>query len=389
MFKNILISGLLCTFLSADSFDTFLQQAIQNSPYLKSSALAVDQAKEQGSAISRYKNPTLELEFSDFAPDVGSSDNGYRINISQPIRLWGVGNNRKALATSTIKSADAIMIQNKAIFIRDISMAYTSYANTKSLLGLGKQELDIAKKIYDISSARHEAGTISRGIMLQSKIDYETVVINNEAISLRANQSYYSLLRTAGIKQEISLDIDYTFSLHVDASIQNNPNLVVLKTQQKQALSQAMLNTNKVEWMNVFAELENEPDQDITRIGINFPLAVFNTKSQEVQIAKLQAARSGLLIDNQQRQLSIDMSRLQKERSSLNILQDKNQEILTSEEELLKMYQDGYKIANFNLLQLQDIKNKLIQTKRSLIQIKTALDQNAITSNYNQGLYND
>ncbi|MCF6309535.1 MAG: TolC family protein [Sulfurimonas sp.] len=389
MLKNILISGLLCSFLSAESFDTFLQNAIENSPYLKSSTLAVDQAKEQGSMILRYKNPTLELEYSDFKPDIGSFDDGYRVNISQPIRLWGVGDDRDKLANNTIKNADASYARNKAIFVRDISLSYTDYANKKSLVKLGEQELSIAKTIYDISSSRYDAGTISRGLMLQAKIDYEMVQIKNENLMLNTIQSYYNLLNLSGINKEVSFDDDYSFALHVDQDLANNPRLMVLKSQQDKALSQAMLDTNKVEWINIFAEFESEPEQDITRVGINFPLAVFNTKSQEVQIAKLQSNRASLLIDNQKTKLSIEMSRLQKERDSLAVLKSKNQEILTGEEELLKMFQNGYKIANINLLQLQDIKNKVISTKRSLIKIKTALDKNTITQNYNQGQYND
>ena len=53
------------------------------------------------------------------------------------------------------------------------------------------------------------------------------------------------------------------------------------------------------------------------------------------------------------------------------------------------MYKDGYKIANINLLQLQDIKNKVIETKRVLIKIQTAFNQNAIYTNYSKGSYNE
>jgi len=395
MFKNILISGLLCTFLSAESFDTFLQRAIQNSPYLKSSALSVTQAKEQSSAISRYANPTLELEYSDFNPDVGSSDDGYRVNISQPIRLWGVGDDRDKLAQNTIDKADANYVRNKAMFIRDISSAYTNYANKKRLVKLSEQELSIAKTIYDISASRYEVGTTSRGVMLQAKINYEMVQIKNEALILESNQVYYNLLRLAGIDEEVSLDDNYSFTLstnttlHVEQDTTNNPNLKVLKAEQNTALSQATLDSNKVEWINIFAEFESEPEQNITRFGVNFPLAIFNTKSQEKQIAKLQSSKAQLLIQNQEIKLNITMSRLKKERRSLETLKSKNQEILVSEEELLKMFQDAYKIATINLLQVQDIKNKVISTKRALIQIKMALDKNAITQNYNQGQYND
>jgi len=389
MFKSILISGLLCTILSAESFDTFLKHAIENSPYLQSSKLSVKQAKEQGSVILRYENPRLELEYSDFNPDRGSRDNGYRVNIEQPIRLWGVGSDREQLAKSTIKSADATYAKNRALFIYDISMAYIAYRDKKSLVNLGKQELSIAKTIYDISSSRYEVGTISRGVMLQAKIDYEMVQIANENLSLEAMHSYYNLLSVSGVDEEVVVDNEHVFSLHVEKSTQNNPNLIVLKSQQEKEIAQTVLDTNKVEWVNVFAEFESESEQDTSRVGVNFPLALFNTKSQELQIAKLQSKKSSLFVDNQTKKLNIAMTKLAKERKSLKLLKSKNQEILISQEELLKMFQYGYKIANINLLQLQDIKNRVISTKQSLIQINRALDENAVKQNYNQGQYND
>lgn len=396
MFKNIFISGLLCTFLSAESFsqmamsfDVFLQNAITNSPYLKSSALAVKQAKESGAILTRYENPTLELEYSDFSPDAGSSDNGYRVNYSQPIRLWGVGNAKDALAREMTNSANAEFFQKKAIFVRDISIAFAVYAEQKIFLNLGHEELGIAKTIHDISKARYESGTISRGVMLQAEIDYESVQIANESLALATNQSYYNLLNFAGINEEIQLDTSYTF-VHVSINDNaNNPTIKLLKSQQNMALSEAKINENSIEWMSLFAEYESEPNQEITRVGINFPLAFFDMKSEEKRIATLQVSRSQLLIDHESKGLEIEASRVQKERTSLEKLRLKNEEILKSEIELLTMFQNGYKIANINLLQLQDIKNRVISTKRNLIKIDTALNKNAIISNYNQGVYND
>jgi cobalt-zinc-cadmium efflux system outer membrane protein len=53
------------------------------------------------------------------------------------------------------------------------------------------------------------------------------------------------------------------------------------------------------------------------------------------------------------------------------------------------MFEDAYKIANVNLLELQNIKNRVIQTKEALIKIQTAIDQNTITTNYIAGAYNE
>ncbi len=389
MSKSILISGLLCTFLGAESFDNFLQKAIKSSPYLQSSAVAVNQAKEQSSLLTRYENPSLELEYSDFNPDVGKSVSGYRVNIAQPIRLWGVAENREKLAKDTLKNADVSYVRKKSMFIRDISLSYITYMNRLNIYHLTGEEVQIAQKIYAISLARYNAGTISKALMLQAKIDYEMVQIKNKSLQLSSSQAYYALLASAGIDEELELDDNYIFIPNRDKENTNNPNILLLQAEQNKALSQAKLNANKVEWINVFAELESAPNQDITRVGFNFPLAIFNTKSQEYSIAKLENSRIGLLVENEKKQLNIMNVRLEKERSSLQELSLSHEAMLHSQEELLEMFQNGYKIANINLLQLQDIKNKLIATKKALIQIKTALNKNAVLQNYNQGKYND
>jgi hypothetical protein len=89
MLKSILILGLLCTFLSADNFDNFLQKAIKNSTYLESNLLSIKQAQTQGEILNRYQNPSLEVEYSKFSPSSQNSYNGYRVNYTQPF-VYGV-----------------------------------------------------------------------------------------------------------------------------------------------------------------------------------------------------------------------------------------------------------------------------------------------------------
>jgi len=380
---------LLTTAVFAENFEQFLQKAIDQSPYLKAIAFGVDQAKEEGTVLTRYKNPSLALEYSRFEPELGDEDNGYRVNVSQPIRLWGVGNDKERLAKATVKSASANYVQKKASFIRDISLFYTQYTQQKMLVNLGNEELHIAKKIYEISKARYDVGTISRGVMLQSKVAYEMIQIRNENLSLTAMQSYYDLLKQAGINEEIELDTGHEFEITLVEGNTLNPDVLSLYSEQDKAVSQAALNSNKVEWMRLFAEYENEPEQDIARIGVSLPLAFFNTKSQEKQIARLEADKADLLIQNTNAQLDIENSRLQKQKQRLTRLENQNTKVLETEIELLKMFEEGYKIANINLLELQDIKNKVIETKERLINIKTALNQNAIHTNYLKGSYNE
>ena len=389
MFKGILISGLLCTFLSASSFDEFLQEAVKNSPYLESAALAVKQTKEQGDTLTRYQNPTLGLSVASFTPESGSNDVGYSINYSQPLRLWGVQKNNKALVRANINNTTSSYIQKKASFIRDISLLFTKYSNSKMLLSLADEELVIAKKIYDISLAQFQNGRISKGVKLQAQVDYEISENSINSISLTSMNSYYALLKFAGITKELELEDSYNFKITSKENKINNPNIELLKTEKQQALKEAKVNSKSVKWIDIYAEVESESEQSIVRAGLNLPLTLWSDKSQEKTIATLQANRSELLIQNETNRLNIELTRLKKERKSLLKLIKSNEKILKTELTLLSIYEDGYRIANINLLQLQDIKNKVIETKRALILLQTALNINAIYTNYNQGNYND
>ena len=385
--KRLLTLGLLCSALYAESFEHFLQKAVEQSPLLKASHLEIEQTTEQGSALTRYENPNLELEASYFNPDAVDGDFGFRAAYSQPVRLWGVGNNKEHLADANVALAKANYSETKASFVRDISLQYTIYAQNDLLQTLAEEELALASTIYDISKERYEAGTISRGIMLQAQVDFKMLQARVQTLALIRQRNYYDLLKNAGISDDVELETAYSFVQ--SGELGQNPQLLQLKNRQKSAVASAEVNTNKVEWMSLVGEYEKEPDQDIFRFGASIPLAFFNTKGQEKRIATLEATRSEMLTQNAQTQLKVELKRLSFESEALLNIQIIDNDILKSEEELLSMYEDGYKIANVNLLALQDAKRRLIETKERLIRIKIELDRNVIIYNYLQGTYND
>ncbi len=387
--KQIVLAVLLSTLAEAIDFESFLEHTLNQSPYVRSSQLVITQAEEEGKKALRYENPSIEIEASRFKPDSGGRDTGYRASLDQPIRLWGVSDNKERLAQSGVDNAKADSAVTRAQFIYNLSLLYTDYAQNTMSLELGDEELHIAQKIYDISSIRYESGTISRGAMLQVKVAFKQVQNDNAERHLVQMRSYYSLLEYAGINEELELDTGYVFTIDNKKENRSNPELLKLDTEKRMALSRAQVNTSKVEWMSLLAEYENEPDQDIYRIGLSIPLAVFNTRGEEKTIAMLEAQRKGLLYKNKKEHIGIQERYLEKEAEALSALQEKSLEILRDEKELLSMFEEAYKIANVNLLELQDIKNRVISTKKRLITIKTALNCNAINQNYLQGNYNE
>jgi cobalt-zinc-cadmium efflux system outer membrane protein len=389
MIKILSAIVLISASLFSQSFDAFLNNAVKNSPYLKSSSLSIDQARELGSTFTRYENPTLELEYSQYRPDDSSDESGYKVGVTQPIRLWGVSDDKQVYSNAITKRAKSIYTLSYAKFTRDISLLYTEYANQKKQLELTSEELSIANKIYEISRQRNIAGTISKGLLLQAQVDYEMAEIKAQALNLKIQETYFKLIKFAGISKEVEIDASHEFKLHADASKSKNPNLNYLKSYSQEAKAKAQSSSNTVESIDLSAEFESEPEEDVISLSVSFPLAIFNTSHEEKQIAKLEADKTALLIENEDAKLSIESIKLKKQRALLVLLETKNKQTLKTQMKLLEMFEDAYKTASINLLELQNIKNRVIKTKESLIKINTALNQNAITTNYIAGAYNE
>ena len=389
MLKNILLSTLLCSFLGAQDFETFLKNAIQNSPYLKANQLGIAQANENANLTIRYKNPTLALEASNFSPDIGDSEAGYRVSLTQPIRLWGVSDAREDLATAQKSEAQSLVKLSRADFVRKLSLLYSKYKSTLSAESLAKEELFISRKITDITKARFENGTIAKVKYIQAKVDEKRVENFLNKMQVNTLSSYYRLIGFAGLTTEIELDNKHQFKLSEQGSTSNSAQLIYSKSKMKSALALAELHSNRVEWIDIYGEFESEPDQNIARVGVDIPLAIFNTKSQERTVAKLQAKKSELISENINTTLSMKLKELSRSIESLSGLQLSTSELYKSQKELLLMYEDAYKIASIDLIELQVIKNQMIRTKEDAIEIELSKEQNIIQHNFLTGEYNE
>ncbi len=384
--RIILYIVLLPAMLVGASFEQFLDEALKRSPYLHSSKLKAQSASLKSEQLRLYKNPELDVELSQFEPDVGRGELGYGVLIRQPVRLWGVSDGIKRFGDSMIKGAKIDTQMDRAEFIQKISELYVAYVKSKMLLDLGTQELHIAKKILQISEARYTSGTIPRSSFLQAKVAYEMVKIKIIDLELRQTKTNFQLLSFAGIDEEILVDDKHIFR-RLDGS--SNLKLKRLEASQESALAKANMSSNKIKWINLGFGYEREIEQDIMRLSLDLPLPLFDTKQQSVELAKLEAKQASLLHKSLQDRLLKEERYLLQEASLLERSLRANEKIRQDEQELLEMFSRGYKLASLNLLELQDVKNRLLKTEEQIINIKTAKSLNTINLNYIKGAYNE
>lgn len=366
----------------AESFDLFLGRAIEQSSYLSGSVLSIDQARLEGNTLSRYENPTLEMEASRF-----TSENGYRLGINQPLRLWGAGEEKEHISRSMAANAKANVALERSRFIKELSLLYVDYAQNKKVLTLAEEELKIAQSINDISKERYTNGTLSKALMLQADVAYADTLSQRFEQQKEAIKSYDALREFAGISDEIELDLSYRFRcIHEEKS---SPDLALLSAENELKASQSKLETRLIESIGVFGEYEKEADQNIYRAGVSIPLPVFNTKHEEKVLHEIQIRQNALYLKVHNDRLGLRKKSLIKEIAALETLLEYRQENLKNAQELLSMYRDAYAIANVNLLELYEIQNRTLAVHKEVISLQSQINRSTIEFNYLQGSYNE
>lgn len=382
MIKLLFFMSLCSAALMAESFEDFMAQAIEKSPYLNASVLLMDQSRLEGKKVVRYENPTLQVEGAKF-----QSANGYRVGINQPIRLWGVGEDKEQISRSMVANAKANVALEKSRFIKELSLLYVDYAQNQKLLNLAQEELMIAQSINTVSKERYSNGTLSKALMLQADVAYADAASNLLEHQKEAMKSYDALREYAGIMEEISIDSQHLFTRMQDEK--SSPELTLLSAENNLKASQAKLETRVIESIGVFGEYEKEPDQNIYRAGISIPLPLFNTKNEEKVLQAIQTRQNTLFLKAHSDRLGLHKKRLLREIASLESLLQQRQENLKNAQELLAMYRDAYAIANVNLLELYEIKNRRIAIQEEIISLQSQINRSTIEYNYLQGAYNE
>ena len=391
MKKIIMISlGLsLCAF--GMSYQQFKKYTEKNAKALQSQALSLQTTQEQNNILLRAKNPTLGLEASRFNPTQASSSFNYSAFVTQSIRTsnYYAGLEEKASAQTLLQNA--YVQDGKAGYMRALEKLYTEYVYQNKLLTLLKDEYTLSNKVTHIVKQRFDNGSENKVAYLQAKTNSMSLKTQMYTTRQEMKRLYYQLLAIAGLTKKVSLEKKFIYSVSTQNIVNTTKNTKqqILDAKAKLLESQVRMNESSINSYELYGGLEDEPDQSIVRMGINIPLPVFNTKSEEKKLAKLQMQQ--LSLDNEQ--LEVDLY-TQKEMLKASIKELSAQyyalKALKAEQKTLTdLLQEGYEIAQGSIFVLMSAKNKRIQTQKSLLQTQKIINNQKIELRFIQGYYND
>ncbi len=387
--KVILLLIALSIWLLADttmSFKEFKKEALKNSNTINAQKLSIDIALQDADISQSYANPSIEAGKNRF-----KDDSGWQVGISQSIRLPGFGSDLKNLNNSKIELSKATFLQQKALFIRELESRYIDFVYQEQTLLLLKKELKLAKEIENISKNRLQNGVGTKANHLRASIETNSVETKFFSQKQNVNSYYFKLLELVSKTKSKPLEARFIYPVLEDFNSSKNSNPTINKMQKvKQLLKDEIeVANNGIKSIDILAGYEKEPDDKILSLGASITLPIFTTSKEISGLARIKQRQNAYKLE----QLKIS-EKLQKKAllKSLSTLKEQYSSLLTQQEaqkNLLNLYQEGYKISKGSLLELIDVKNRLLQTSKDLLDTNRDANMQRIQLNYIQGTYNE
>jgi len=391
MMKSIILFLTFSLTLFGMSYKEFKQYTLKNSNILKSQTLSSQTTLQENNILLRASNPTLNMELSNFNQNVGGSSVEYSASLSQTIRTGSYMNGLQNKAYAATLLNKAFVTQGRAGYIKAFEGLYTQYVYQNKMLSLLKQEYTLSNKVTQMVKERYQSGSENRVAYLQART--ETLTLKTQMYTTKQQQStlYYQLLAIAGFTKKVSLQKSFIYSVSSNTknSSRLSPEQQLIAAKEKLYQSDLTMNQSSFRNYNVYAGIDKEPDQSILRFGVNIPLSIHNDRSEERMLAKLKIQQTEL----DRKQLNINV-RSQKQMIKAAIRELSNQyyalrSLQKEQQELTTLLQEGYKIAKGSLFQLMTAKNKLIQTRKALLQTQKIINDQKIALRFLQGDYNE
>lgn len=383
--KKSILGLSLVTILHAQSYEELLNRAIENSAILHNSKQEIEYSTLEGEINTRLANPNIELEVANFSSGnfLGDNSVGLRTGITQEIILPWVKDKKEKLTQTKITLSQANHSLDKLDFIYQFNRHYSLYKKSVEKERLGNESIQLSREILHIVNERFYAGGIAKHELLQVKIEQQNAIAKQKELELQTLKAKNRLLLYASLDASVSIDTNHQFGVLKKDSL--HPILKVTKAKEKVANSSLQIAQNSVESVKLYSEIEREPNEDIIRFGLSLPLAISHTKAEEKQLAKIELQKQRFTFQAQKKAFRLELEQLKKEIVLDQEMIEHYETLLKEQQELLKIYEQGYRIAKVNLLKLNTLKQTLLSNKEKRIERQFMIEEKQIKIAYLKG----
>jgi len=389
--KYIMLLTMLTLSLWAMRYEQFKAYTLKHSPVLQQQRLGVDVANAQNGISLHTQNPELSLGGAQYSPKSGKDGWGYTVSLTQPVRRGSYYEGLQAQAAANTLLANAYVLEGKAGYLRELESLYTAYVYQARLLKLLEEEYGLSQKVTEMVYKRYKSGSENRVAYLQAKTQSTMLKTQLYTTRQRRDTLYYQLLAAAGLQKRVSLSTRFIYGVSKAAVTEGkrSPQEEILLAKEALYRSRAKTAEGSFTQYALSTELEKEPDQSIFRVGISIPIALHHDRSEERMLARLKSWQVVLEREQLKATLSNQKAMLKSAVRELSAQYHALLSLQKEQRELTALLQEGYTIAKGSLFELMVAKNRLIQTRKQLLETQRTLNEKKIALRYLTGAYND
>ena len=380
--------GLLALAAAAADYRSFEAEVLRNSPTIEALKLDTEAARVEGEIATRYDNPELELEASRFDFDEGGSDNGWRAALSQPLRVFGLGDELQSYAKALRNVADTRIRDAKSRFVLGLRTRYLDWVRSERQAALASKSVELAQRLETIAKERFESGAGTKAKVMQAHLDMLQARTKALEAEREADRRKGELLAYTGLRQpslpEPSFFYDSTSSLPRALMLQN-PALQILESQRALKIADARRNDHILKTWRIGGEYEAEPDQSIARVNVGVDLPFFNRNRQEWELARIASQKKALEAARLKNAQAVRLRTLANQYENLQKILHRYDSQIEEGRKLLTLFTEGYKAAQSSLLDLIATKNALIDAQRRRLDALWLLNRTKLEIDYLTG----
>ena len=253
------------------------------------------------------------------------------------------------------------------------------------------REQKLLARVAHMVLVRYRNGSDTKVSYLRAKSEADALEAQIFTAKAKKESLYRQLLSLAGLQKEVVLDAKFIYPVSLPdlKHTKPAPGQQLLSAKEKLYESQYAMYHKSFQRYDIVAGMEEEPDQTTGRVGVDIPLALFNTRKEERTLAKLKMHRVKLqneqLAIETEAQKRIHLDTIKALVSKYRVLK----RLQGEQQELAALLEEGYKIAKSSLFDLMRAKNRLIETRKTLLKTEKEINEQTIALRFLTGAYND
>lgn len=267
-----------------------------------SANLGREEAARAGIVTARqFPNPSVEANAGPQRPRGGSgtpSGTAWGVGIAQPIEYPSVRESRRRTAEANLGSVEAGSAAFRAQLFAQVHSNFYEVLQRQEQLGIAEEDLKLLGEIRDRVGLRAKLGESPRLDLVRTETEVLNAQRARDSAAVRVTQAKLALANLIGIAPDEAYAVRGSLGSATLPALErlreqvtrDNPQIQQALAEQERARNRLQLERDlRLPAPTLQAGYLQEPDKEVTRLGLTLPIPLFNRREGQIAEALAEA----------------------------------------------------------------------------------------------------